>query len=196
MGTGSAWAQARPTEDVGPSEGPPATAPDNDSATKTIPIPRGQDATREHADALRDAYLARSRGLGGALAGWAAASMVLGATQWATADDAFTRGIGIQNLAWGGIDGILATIGLASSIGEDGVAAPAADWEGKRQTLETIYWVNFGLDVAYVTTGALLWGLGGNDDVRGAGAGVVLQGSFLFAYDFVGAMTMRLTPYE
>jgi len=157
----------------------PSAAPQIDTATA--------------ADAARDAYLSQSRGLAWVLAGWSVASVASGAALWATAgDDAFRRGIGIQNVAWGGVDGILAAVGLLSSIGQDDQAASAEHWDEQRQTLETIYWVNFGLDVAYITTGALLWGLGDNDDLRGAGAGVALQGSFLFAYDFAGALTMRL----
>ncbi len=46
--------------------------------------------------------------------------------------------------------------------------------------------INMGLDVLYVTAGALMVGLGKNDSVRGAGAGVMLQGNFLFTFD--GAM--------
>jgi hypothetical protein len=38
--------------------------------------------------------------------------------------------------------------------------------------------------------GALLWGLGKTDAVRGTGAGVVAQGAFLLMFDTTGALVV------
>ncbi len=54
----------------------------------------------------------------------------------------------------------------------------------------TVFLINAGLDVLYIAGGAALMGLGKSDFVKGSGAGVILQGSFLLLFD--GAMGVAI----
>ena len=138
-----------------------------------------------HASFVRD-----QRNLMLGLAAWSAASLVTGAVLLAASDHDLPRYFGIQSLAWGAVDGAIAAFALAKIAGDDGAAHPAPYWEGERRSLRTVFWVNAALDVAYVTVGALLWGLGKTDAVRGTGAGVVAQGGFLLVFDTTGALVV------
>jgi hypothetical protein len=114
---------------------------------------------------------------------WAVASLATGAMLWATSSDDYTRSIGIQNVAWGAVDGVIAGFGYRGIGQMRGLDKPVSYWQAEDRKMRTIFLVNAGLDVLYVTTGALMVGFGKNDWVRGAGAGVALQGGFLFAFD-------------
>ena len=62
--------------------------------------------------------------------------------------------------------------------------APLRAEEGLKATL----WLNLGLDVAYLTAGALMWERGASGDeplLLGFGRSLVLQGAFLLAFDVV-----------
>jgi hypothetical protein len=57
-----------------------------------------------------------------------------------------------------------------------------------QQKTERIFLLNTGLDVAYITAGFLLRSMALNqqakaDQLNGFGKGLILQGSFLFAFD-------------
>lgn len=143
------------------------------------------------ADAERDAYLCRSTRLTWVLAGWSAASIATGAGLWASAgDDDFQRHIGIQNVVWGGVDGAIATVGLIAAYAEAGDTESAAYWRARRAFVEKVYWVNAAIDIAYVATGTALLAFGKRDDVRGAGAGILLQGGFLLGFDVASGIVM------
>jgi hypothetical protein len=126
------------------------------------------------------------------LASWAVASVATGTALWATGGDDYTRAVGVQNVAWGAIDGIIAGIGYRGVQKERLLDKPATYWQAEEKKMRKIFFINMGLDVLYVTAGALMVGLGKNDSVRGAGAGVMLQGSFLFTFD--GAMGFGAKP--
>lgn len=114
----------------------------------------------------------------GVLGGWAIASMGAGAALWQAPRDDFAVFMGIQHFAWGAIDLVLAGLGMSEA-----KLGATPDWRAERSRTATLFLVNAGLDVAYVLAGALLWGLGGADNVRGTGAGVLSQGAFLLGFD-------------
>ncbi|MDI1484210.1 hypothetical protein [Polyangium sp. y55x31] len=153
---------------------PPAIAP------VPLPAPKGQDPA---AIAAREAHLETQTRAMTVLTSWAVASIATGAALWATAGDDYTRSIGIQNVAWGAVDGVIAGFGYRGLAKQSGLDKPLSYWQAEDRKARTIFLVNAGLDVLYVTAGALMVGFGKNDWVRGAGAGVALQGSFLFAFD-------------
>jgi hypothetical protein len=59
------------------------------------------------------------------------------------------------------------------------------------QTLEKVFFINTGLDVAYMAAAAFLWQRGeATNDRRfvGFGQALLLQGGFLFAFDLTMAL--------
>ncbi|MDI3289109.1 hypothetical protein [Polyangium sp. 15x6] len=155
---------------------PPAPA----LAPVPLPAPKGPDPA---AIAAREAHLETQTRAMTVLTSWAVASIATGAALWATGGDDYTRSIGIQNVAWGAVDGVIAGFGYRGLAKQRGLDKPISYWQAEDRRARTIFLMNAGLDVLYVTAGALMIGFGKNDWVRGAGAGVALQGSFLFAFD-------------
>ncbi|UQA58693.1 DUF6992 family protein [Polyangium aurulentum] len=134
--------------------------------------------------AARERFLDEQKKAMTMLAGWAAASMASGAMLWATAEkDDYTRAVGIQTLAWGAVDGVIAGFGGFNAHRQSGLDKPVAHWEAEGKKMRRIFLVNAGLDVLYIATGAALMGFGKTDFVRGTGAGIALQGGFLLAFD-------------
>ncbi len=139
-------------------------------------------------DAEAEAYLNDKGRFLGVLASWSALSVTSGAAIWASGQR-FERYVGIQFVAWGAIDGLLAGVGLRqlpaerAALGRERAALPERRAKFRRTLL-----VNALADAAYISAGALLFGLGKNDAVRGTGAGFVAQGAFLLALDNVGVL--------
>ncbi len=140
--------------------------------------------------AARDAYLAYETQAMSTLMSWAVASVATGAMLWSTSSDDYTRAIGIQNVAWGAIDGVIAGFGYRGIRKQSFLDKPVSYWQAEDRKLRKVFLINAGLDVLYVAAGAALLSFGKNDLVRGSGAGVILQGSFLFVFD--GAMGIGL----
>ena len=130
------------------------------------------------------------------LAAWSIAS-VLGGSALALAGQArrspSLRAFGGQNAAWGAVDLGIAGFGeyrrrgrLATMDDPHDPAVVAAEWGSLRRILR----LNAGLDVGYVAAGlaACAWAARADRPaVAGHGAAVVLQGSFLLAFDLVHA---------
>lgn len=114
---------------------------------------------------------------------WAAASVLTGSMLAVTGGDDYTRAVGVQNIAWGAIDGVIAGFGYRGIHKQFQLDKPVVYWQAEDRKLRKIFLINAGLDVLYVAAGAALLGLGKTDFVRGSGAGVMLQGSFLFVFD-------------
>lgn len=94
------------------------------------------------------------------------------------------RDMGGQFLAWGAIDAIIAIAGQRAS---DKKQAEGADPQQEAKKLRRLLWINTGLDVFYVAGGIHLlqrekgkW--------RGHGAGIIVQGAFLFFFDLIHAI--------
>lgn len=114
---------------------------------------------------------------------WAGLS-ILGATSVGTtmavrrSRSLFLAHFAIQMAAWGAVVGAIAAIELQTSHLRD-VSGAAR--------LERLLWMNVGLDVGYVTTGAVLaiyaWTAARKIAGVGAGTGIVIQGLALLVID-------------
>ncbi len=102
------------------------------------------------------------------------------------------RGVGTQFAGWGLIDLIIAWIGLRSARNKAATPANHAPEAQAREraNLKRVLWINAGLDIGYVTGGALLTKHKGRADPfwRGAGWGIIIQGAFLLVFDLVHAL--------
>ncbi|GAB4481788.1 MAG: hypothetical protein Kow00124_29900 [Anaerolineae bacterium] len=104
------------------------------------------------------------------------------------------RGIGVQAAAWGAIDAAIAVIGQRAS--NIRLARPDAlepdTLARERRNLVRALLINTGLDVFYVLGGALLTSTKGrqNEQARGHGIGVMVQGGFLFLFDLYHALLL------
>lgn len=89
------------------------------------------------------------------------------------------RAFGEQCIAWGAVDGAIALVGrrLARERAESAILA---------RNLRRLLWLNTALDIGYIAFGAHLLRRGqAQDNLRrqGQGAGIILQGTFLFLFD-------------
>jgi hypothetical protein len=141
------------------------------------------------ADDEKERFLADEQGLMTVLAGWSAASIGAGIPLW-TSNDTLVRYTGIQYVAWGAVDGALATFGLVSAHRARAEVHPDEHWRDARATLRRIFLVNVALDVVYVAAGASLLHYGKSDSLRGSGAGILSQGGFLLTFDSAGTLVM------
>lgn len=93
-----------------------------------------------------------------------------------------------MNLGWAGINLGLAATGLitAPSVSE---TPQLAELLSRQRSLENAYLFNAGLDVGYLFAGLWLRELAlrpeRDDQLRGFGTAIVVQGAFLFAFDLV-----------
>jgi len=108
----------------------------------------------------------------------------------------FWRGVGIQFIAWGAIDLLIAIVGTNSAKRRKARLTPdeladSALKEGSK--LKRILLINTGLDVLYVAAGiALILTLGvESPEWHGHGWGIIVQGSFLFFFDLYHAMKIK-----
>ncbi len=115
------------------------------------------------------------------LIGWSCASLAAGAAMM-TYGSTFYRAVGIQCLAWGAID-----LGIAVFAKEEKQML-GLDL-GTKKGLYDLFFINFLIDIAYMAagTGLLIWG---NEGLKGHGAGILLQGGFLFAFDGINALLL------
>jgi hypothetical protein len=110
--------------------------------------------------------------------------------------DLFLRGLAIQFFAWGAIDGAIAIFGARVSAKKKLRAQESASAESEAKEsrwLSRILWVNTGLDVLYILGGLWLMQTWGTDSPlwRGHGVGIIIQGGFLFFFDFYHAFSLR-----
>lgn len=125
---------------------------------------------------------------------WALASLVTGLAL--LKQDPFWQGVGIQFIAWGAIDLLIAIFGAAFARRQKArltpdAAAVSALKEGTR--LKRILLINTGLDVIYVAGGlAVILTLGTKDTGwQGHGLGIIVQGGFLFFFDLYHALKIK-----
>ena len=108
----------------------------------------------------------------------------------------FWQGVGIQFIAWGVIDLLIAIIGAAAMkrrkarLTSDELADSTPKESAK---LKRILLINTCLDVLYVAGGiALILTLGATDiGWQGHGWGIIVQGGFLFLFDLFHAREIK-----
>ena len=106
------------------------------------------------------------------------------------------RGLGIQFFAWGVIDGAIAFFGVRASAKKKLKVQDSGSVESEAKEsrwLERILWINTGLDVLYVLGGIWLMQTWGAESLlwKGHGVGIIIQGGFLFFFDFFHAFTLQ-----
>lgn len=125
---------------------------------------------------------------------WAAGSTLAGFTLLVFTTG-FWDGFGIQTLAWGAIDGLIAGFGLWMSQRRRRSVPEANDpqlTENRSRKLKRTLWINTGLDLLYVAGGIVLAATLGRSNPfwRGHGWGIILQGAFLFFFDLIHAQSV------
>ena len=106
----------------------------------------------------------------------------------------FLRGLAIQFFAWGIIDAGIAIFGAYASAKKQAKLQADELAETKEANwLERILWINTALDVLYILGGLWLMQTWGTESPlwRGHGLGIVIQGGFLFFFDFFHAFSLR-----
>lgn len=159
------------------------------SLSLSLSLPVGEAQADEAGDAARDAFIRDQRNHMTVLGAYALGSVAAGVPML-TSDRSEIRAAGLQNLAWGAVDGVIALVALGATNNLKDERNTAAHWADERSTSRRIFAINAGLDVLYVATGALLLALGKTEWLRGTGAGVLVQGGFLLAFDTAGAFVM------
>ena len=122
---------------------------------------------------------------------WSAFSIGLGGRQIFVRSP-FWRGVGLHFLAWGGIDGLIALVGLRQAGRQSESETDTAKTLMEADRLERLLWVNSGLDLLYLWVGSWLYRKKGKADAgwRGQGVGVLIQGGFLLVFDLFHALRL------
>lgn len=119
----------------------------------------------------------------GWLLGWGIGSTVVGAGM-VTANDKLIRNVGMQAVAWGAIDALLAWNGQRSARTKAQTGTSDAEQQRDASRFQKIVAVNAGLDVGYMLGGwQLIRRVNGDLARRGTGWGIIVQGAFLCVYD-------------
>jgi carboxylesterase len=107
----------------------------------------------------------------------------------------FLKGFGIQALAWGLVDGLIAVFGLWMSRRRRRTVADAENpqlMERESRKLKRTLWINTALDPLYIAGGIVLAATLGRSNPAwgGHGWGIVLQGAFLLFFDLIHAQSV------
>ena len=118
---------------------------------------------------------------------WAGANITAGTIGWATAQQPELKAFHQMNVMWNAVNLGLAVPGYLRARNTKAVLSLSQTLSEQQKT-ERIFLLNTGLDVAYITAGFLLRSMALNqqakaDQLNGFGKGLILQGSFLFAFD-------------
>lgn len=138
----------------------------------------------------------------GILLGWGVGSMVTGTTML-LGSQPLTWGFGLQHLTWGLIDAIIALVGLVNG---EHRRRHTPDFEQEQRKFRTGMMIGGLTDLLYIATGIILMVVGQlafdpNDPngqlMVGNGAAVLMQGSFLLAFDWISfAFTFQRHQYQ
>lgn len=122
----------------------------------------------------------QERTLGGLLL-WGLGSIVLGLPGLAS-HTMVLRHAGIQAVAWGAIDVVLAALGRRAARAK--ITQRSTNGPAQARRFRAILLANAGLDIGYIAAGASLVAKAqGRGERVGMGLGIVLQGAFLLGYD-------------
>lgn len=120
---------------------------------------------------------------------WAVPSILVG-TALFLIGDVFWRALGIQALAWGAADTVIAWFGFWRLRKKTKKTSTFSEEEEEADWIRKILWINNALDVLYVAGGAALVTFlgGGSHFWRGTGWGIIIQGAFLYLFDIMHAL--------
>jgi hypothetical protein len=125
------------------------------------------------------------------LGSWAVANLAVGAVGYAVAKDERTRWVFLGSLLWNTVNLGLALFSLISEWKADPASFDAKTSLSASERNEKIFWVNAGLDVAYLAGSAFLWQRGAStadERMVGLGQALLIQGAFLLVFDTVMAV--------
>jgi len=138
-------------------------------------------------NAFNQARLKRDQGLMLSLGTWAVGNITSGSIGWATAQEPELKAFHQMNVMWNTVNLGLAIPGYLRARNTKAVLTLSQTLSEQQKT-ERILLFNSGLDIAYITAGFLLRSMALNNQSKAAqfngfGNGLILQGSFLFAFD-------------
>lgn len=116
---------------------------------------------------------------------WAAAFMISGSAGWLLADDSEWRAFHQANFVWNLVNAGLGFNGILQSYADVSTLTLAQSREASQST-QVSYLVNGGLDLVYLSVGAVLLWRGhadGSPRLKGWGKAVLLQAAFLLMFD-------------
>ncbi|HHW88105.1 MAG TPA: hypothetical protein GX400_18090 [Chloroflexi bacterium] len=102
----------------------------------------------------------------------------------------FWRAFGQQAIGWGAIDAALAIFGRRGLEQKVQRGYPPTEAAKDLRNLRRILWFNAGLDVLYMLGGLALFRRD-DETQRGHGAGILVQGLFLFKFDLIHALLAK-----
>lgn len=115
---------------------------------------------------------------------------VAGGALLQTTRSPFWRAFGQQAIGWGAIDAALAFFGRRGLEKKVQRGYPPTEAAKDLHNLRRILWFNAGLDVLYMLGGLALFRRD-DETQRGHGAGILVQGLFLFKFDLIHALLAK-----
>jgi len=117
---------------------------------------------------------------------WAVVNL-LGGALLTVLGDTFWRAFGVQSLVWGTINALIARVGLNRLKSRPKQPPTITTQEKETRLVRRVLWINSALDILYIAAGTALVILLGKNDPRwlGVGWGVIVQGTFLYLFDFL-----------
>jgi len=129
------------------------------------------------------------------LGSWASANIIGSGIGWATTDNDEHKYFHQMNVFWNAINIGLAIPGYIKARNGKSQLSLFKTLEEQR-IIEGVHLVNAGLDLAYISSGILLrnkQAKNSNEEnqFRGYGNSIIIQGGFLLVYDWIGYMMHR-----
>ena len=157
-----------------------------------------QSAIAQVADYQRD-YNKINEQLMLTLGSYAVGNFAISGAGYFAAEDEYTKHFHEMNVMWNTVNFGLALPGYLKARKNAG-DWDAAEMERQQRKTQSIFLINSAVDIGYIATGMYLRGEAENrpdeaDMFRGYGDSMVLQGSFLFAFDLV-AYTIHKRHYN
>lgn len=123
------------------------------------------------------------------LGSYAVGNFAISGAGYFNAEDEYTKHFHEMNVMWNTVNFGLALPGYFKAKKNAG-DWDAAEMERQQRKTQSIFLINSAVDIGYIATGMYLRGeaenrLDESDMYRGYGDSMVLQGSFLFAFDLV-----------
>ncbi len=161
-------------------------------------VARAQAPGSPDFQAQRDHFMRQRNGVVGTLGAWSALSLVGGTL--ITLDPAWLprvaptrierRAFGVATLSFAVVNSVFAIVGAANSSALRRSLGDPAALAHERHAGGSFFAVNAGLDMLYISAGALLF-RNTSPMWRGFGAGVMSQGGFLLGFDVSAALLYR-----
>lgn len=146
----------------------------------------------------RDRFMAQRNGVVGVLGAWSAVSVLGGALltldpPWmpqVAATRVERRAFGIATLSFALVNSVFAIVGASQTSSLRSSLTDIPSLVHERHVGGSFFAVNAGLDMLYISAGALLF-QSATPMLRGFGAGVLSQGGFLIGFDTSSALIYR-----